>query len=88
MPAYQFMLIVEGPDLQEDGRLDALYEAGCDDALVGCSHGVQYLDFDRDAPTRVGAVASAIADVERVDCVRVVRVLDPGAELPPPAESR
>lgn len=88
MPAYQFMLIVDGPDLQEDGRIDALYEAGCADALVGRSHGAQYLDFDRDAPTPEGAVASAIADAERVDGVRVVRVLDPGVGLPPPSEPR
>ena len=88
MPAHQFMLIVEGPDLQEDGRIDALYESGCGDALVGRSDGVQYLDFDRDAPTPEVAVASAIADVERVDGVMVVRVLDPGVELPPPAEPR
>ncbi len=88
MPAYQFMLIAEGPDLQDEGRIDALYESGCGDALVGSSQGVQYLDFDRDAPTPDGAVASAIADVERVDGVSVVRVLDPGVGLPPPSEPR
>ena len=88
MPAYQFMLIVEGPDLQEDGRIDALYESGCGDALVGRSHGIQYLDFERDAPTPEGAIASAIADVERVEGVMVVRVLNPGAELAPPSKSR
>ncbi len=88
MPAYQFMLIVEGPDLQDRARIDALYEAGCGDALVGRSHGVQYLDFDRDAPAREGAAASAIADVERVEGVRVVRVVDPAMKRLPPAEPR
>ena len=88
MPAYHFTLTVEGPDLQDAGRLDALYEAGCGDALVGRGHGVQYLDFDRDAPTPEDAVASAIADVGRVDCVSVVRVLDPGVGLSPPSEPR
>ena len=30
MTTYQFTLIVEGPDLQTDGRIDDLYEVGRD----------------------------------------------------------
>ena len=67
MPAFTFTLIVEGPDLQADATIDALFEAGCDDALVGRSEGVQYLDFDREAGCLEEAVLSAVADIESVD---------------------
>ena len=78
MPSYEFTLIVEGPDLQANDHLDALYESGCDDALVGRSHGVQYLDFDRDAPSLDDAVLSAIANTESIEGVEVVRIAGAG----------
>ena len=78
MPTYQFTLIVDGPDLQDEQRIDALYESGCDDALVGRSHGVQYLDFDREAPSLEDALLSAVADAEGLDDVEVVRIADAG----------
>ena len=78
MASYEFTLIIDGPDLQDDERLDALFESGCDDALVGRSHGVQYLDFDREAPTIGDAILSAIANVESVDGVEVVRIAGAG----------
>lgn len=79
MTTYQFTLIVEGPDLQTDDRIDDLYEAGCDDALVGRTDGVQYLDFDRDADTLEDAILSAVADVEQIDDdIEVVRLADAG----------
>lgn len=64
MSTHQFTLIVEGPDLQEPASVEALYEAGCDDATVGRIGGVQYLDFDREAPSFGDAVTSAFRDVE------------------------
>jgi hypothetical protein len=78
MTAHHFTLIVEGPDLQAEDLFDALFEAGCDDALVGRSNGVQYLDFDRDAATLQDAILSAVADVEEVEGVEVVRLADAG----------
>jgi hypothetical protein len=78
MTNHQFTLIVEGPDLQSDVSVDALHEEGCDDALVGRVDGVQYLDFDREAPTLEEAVFSAVSDVERVDGVEVIRLADAG----------
>ncbi len=78
METYQFTLIVEGPDLQSDDLIDALYEAGCDDALVGRTDGIQYLDFDREASRLDQAFLSAIADIERVPGVEVVRIADAG----------
>lgn len=74
MPTHHFRLIVEGADLQDEAVIDRLFEAGCDDALVSSTDGVQCIDFDRDAGSFDAAVSSAMADVEGVDGVRVVRL--------------
>ena len=50
MAIHHFTLIVDGPDVQEEALIEALFEAGCDDGLVGRSEGVQYIEFDREAP--------------------------------------
>ena len=78
MATHSFTLVVEGPDLQSDEVIDALFDAGCDDALVGRADGVQYLDFDREADSLEDAVLSAVAGVEQVDGVEVVRIADAG----------
>ena len=78
MPTFAFTLIVDGPDLQDTGVVDALFEAGCDDALVGSSDGVQFLDFDREADTLGEAVLSAVGDVESVGELSVTRIADAG----------
>ena len=68
-----FALVIEGPILQ-DAFLDALYEAGCSDALFGTVDEVGYGDFTRLGPTFTDAIASAIRDVESVEGLRVVRI--------------
>lgn len=78
MPSHHFTLIVDGADLQDESVVNNLYESGCDDALIGVADGVQFIDFDRDAASLDEAVLSAVADIERVDGVRVVRVADAG----------
>ena len=78
MSAFSFTLIVEGRDILADETVDALFEAGCDDALVGTSDGFQFLDFDREADSVGEAVMSAVADVESVDGLSVARVADAG----------
>lgn len=57
-------------DLLEDSLLDALYEAGCDDALVGHRR----LDFARRADSWEEALKSAKADAESVPGVRIAAV--------------
>lgn len=74
MSVHHFTLIVDGPDIQSGAVIDALYEAGCDDALIGRTDGIQYVEFDREAKGLVEAVLSAVADIERVDGVKVVRI--------------
>lgn len=78
MSIHHFTLIVDGPDTQSGAVIDALYEAGCDDALIGRTDGIQYVEFDREATGLVEAVLSAVADIERVDGVKVVRIADAG----------
>ncbi len=78
MPVHHFTLIVEGIDLQAEPTIDALFEAGCDDATVGRVDGVQYIDFDREAESLGEAIISATRDVEKVDGAAV---LHPSAEV-------
>lgn len=78
MQTYTFVLIVEGADLQTDSVLDALFKAGCDDGLVGATDRVQYVEFDREAPSLAEAILSAVADVESVPDLTVSRIADAG----------
>lgn len=61
---HTFTLILSGLTELTDDVSDALFETGCDDALVGIRDGVVFLDFDREASSFHEAVQSAIADVE------------------------
>ena len=74
MPLHHFTLIVDGPDVQQKALVDALFDAGCDDALVGRSEGTQYIEFDREAPGLDDAVLSSVADVEKVPGVTVAGI--------------
>ena len=78
MAIHHFTLIVDGPDLQDDALIDAVFEAGCDDAAVGRVDGIQYVDFDRDATSLDEAIRSAVADLERINGVAVIRIADAG----------
>lgn len=79
---HSFAVVIEGADLTSAASVDAdaLFEAGCDDALLISSNGVQQAVFDREAPTFADAVASAIDAIETsIPGARVVAVerLDP-----------
>jgi hypothetical protein len=78
MTTYHFTLIVEGADLQSAANVDALFEAGCDDALVGRVDDVQFVEFDRESATLEAAVLSAVTEVERISGAHVVRLADAG----------
>jgi predicted DNA-binding transcriptional regulator AlpA len=54
---------------------DALFSAGCDDALLAFTSGLATLDFDREADSFAAAVSSAMADVTRAGLeIRVLRL--------------
>ena len=78
MTIHDFTLIVDGPELQDETLIDALFDAGCDDAAIGRVDGIQHVDFDREAASLDRAILSAVADLERIDGVEVVRTSDDG----------
>ena len=61
---YSFSLILQGATELTPEIADALYEAGCDDALVGSRDGVIFADFDREAPSSAEAIISAVRQIE------------------------
>jgi hypothetical protein len=72
---HSFTLYFAGVGVLEDEQLDALFEAGCDDALFGVRDGAQYAAFDREAESFSKALAGAIRDVTcAVAGLRVVRI--------------
>ncbi len=72
---HSFTIFFSGPDVLNDEQFDALYEAGCDDALFGVRDGAQYGAFDREANSFSEALASAIGDVtSAVPGLQVVRI--------------
>ncbi len=73
MGEHHFTLIISG-DLEADPTIDALFEAGCDDATFGTVDHVGYADFTREARSFGEAVRSAIRQVESVSGLRVTRI--------------
>jgi hypothetical protein len=61
---YEFTLILSGVGELTPGVLDTLYEAGCDDALIGMREGTAYAEFCREADSFQQAVLSAVKNVE------------------------
>lgn len=64
MTEFNFKLLCLGIDSNDESFLDALYEAGCDDATVFFKDGHLCLDFTRDSDNAENAVVSAIRDFE------------------------
>ena len=73
MSEHQFTLVISG-ELEGADTIDALFEAGCDDATFGTVDHVGYGDFVRASPSLGAAVRSAIEQVESVQGLRVMRV--------------
>lgn len=74
MQTHHFTLIIEGPDMQEEAIINALFENGCDDGTIGRSGGIQFIVFDREAASFVEAVQSAVDDIECVSGLKVVQI--------------
>jgi hypothetical protein len=81
---YSFTLLLAGFDDITQELEDAVFEAGCADALLGIHCGIPYLAFDREASSLDEAIKSAIAAVEKVQArgikIEVVRVIPPGED--------
>jgi hypothetical protein len=76
---YSFALILGGIKEIDESIEKALFEAGCDDALLGITDGQFYLTFDREATSLKEAIVSAIHAVENCGKdIRVIEVVPPG----------
>lgn len=72
MAEHNFTLTIQGTFA--DAVLDALFEAGCDDATISHKGDLLFAEFDREADSLLDAVLTAIADVESVEGLRVLHV--------------
>lgn len=71
MSEHNFTIVLSG---DVDGHIDELYEAGLEDATIGDTNGIPYAEFDRQAPTRVEAIVSALHDIRKVKDIHAVRI--------------
>jgi len=65
--SHNFVLALSGVVEPGGGLEDALFEAGCDDAILAFRNRVACLEFDRQAPSLDAAIRSAIRDVKCAD---------------------
>jgi hypothetical protein len=69
MKEYEFTLKFKfsDPNIDPSNYIDALYEAGCDDALIGSGiKGSIAFDFIRESDSAYNAITSAIRDIKSV----------------------
>jgi hypothetical protein len=72
MTSYEFTLKLNREATEDE--IDALFEAGCDDAGIETGHLGTVAEFIRQAPSLAEAIASAVRDVEQVPGLRAVGV--------------
>ncbi len=77
MKTFVFTLIIETVPVLTEQLEDALFEAGCDDALLSFRNGIAYLDFDRESESLEKAVLSAIIQVENTGLKLSVKRVEP-----------
>jgi hypothetical protein len=72
---YHFVLVLSNLSESNEQIEDALFEAGCDDALLIFRDKVPYLDFDRQATSLENALSSAIQQVKSTNLgIKVLRI--------------
>ncbi len=74
MKCYKFTIHYHYPAEVTEEVLDAIYEAGCDDALLCRIDGCERASFDREAETFADAVFSAMRDLKKVPGLTIVKV--------------
>jgi len=77
MQTYEFTLVLSEIEAISEDLENRLYEAGCDDALLGIRDRTPYLDFDRESATAAEALMTAIEDAERAGAEIRVRRVEP-----------
>ena len=64
LKTFDFTLILQGLDFDQQADRDRLFEAGCDDAVLGIRSGWSFSAFDREARSYAEALLSAAEDVQ------------------------
>jgi hypothetical protein len=82
---FDFALVLTGVNELSDEILNALFEAGCDDATVSLQYGQLYLEFTRESSSIPEAILSAIQDVRKAKIGADVLRIDQ-CDLVTPAE--
>ncbi len=78
---HKFTLVLDGISELTPEVMNALFEAGCDDATVSGQNGRIAMDFDRAGISMREAIVSAIHDVRKAGIgARVVRVEEARSE--------
>ena len=73
---HEFTLVIAGISDIDDDVINALFEAGCDDATISKCDGRIGLDFSRQASNLFDAIQSAIKDIETANIgARIVEVI-------------
>jgi hypothetical protein len=72
LTAYEFVLKLNR-EISDD-EIEALYDAGCDDAGIETGPLGTLADFTREAPSLAEAIASAVRDIEKVSGLRAIGV--------------
>lgn len=75
--SYQFTLILDNVDENTPNLEDALFEAGCDDALINFRNGVISLDFERRGNDFEQTILSAIKNIESSGIGTTVKMVTP-----------
>ena len=84
MKSHTFVLVLSGISEPDESLEDALFDAGCDDAILAFRSGVGYLEFDREAHTLESAILSAVRSVERAKHPVTISHVEPPATAPSP----
>jgi hypothetical protein len=63
---YHFTLFISGAMTPTPQVENALFEAGCDDALLGSREGETFLDFEREEVSLEEALKTAVHQVESI----------------------
>lgn len=78
---FSFTVILAGLDDICDDLANRLFEAGCDDASLGCCDGVVSLEFDREASSLAEAIGTTVRDITAAGCLPAQISLDRNLEL-------
>ena len=64
MNEYEFSIVIRDADFSDLNVHDALFESGCDDALICANNNTVYLQFTREANSAQEAIYSALSNIK------------------------